>query len=512
MWIASAERCREIDRRAAVEFGLTPETLIERAGSAAQLVVQELLPEGGRIAIFCGKGNNGADGLALARFLKDQSASVDVLLASEPEELSTDAKLQHSKAMEAGVVSNSPDSAKYRHVINTLGQYDLIVDALLGTAATGEVRGTIRDAILAINKSGVPVLALDVPSGIETDTGQELGESIWALKTITFGLPKPCFFQGTGLEHAGYWDVEQIGFPTELLDEETGIWLSKQEFVRHCLPERHRGGHKGDHGSVLIVAGSKNMPGAAVLAAKAALRSGAGLVTVASIPSVLETVAAHLPEALLLHLPERFGAISPEAAKHLIEYQPRVDSAVFGPGLTTSESVLNLLADVWPRWTIPTVIDADALNAVAEGVPLPACPHLMTPHPGEAARLLKLSTAEVQADRFDAVRMLVNRYGDSVILKGAYSLVATPGCSIVVNPTGNEGMGSGGMGDVLSGVLGTLLAQDLPPRCSAVCGTYWHGLAGDLCAAGLGSFGYLASEVADALPLARAKITQSCDD
>ncbi|HMS54803.1 MAG TPA: NAD(P)H-hydrate epimerase [Fimbriimonadaceae bacterium] len=254
MWIACADRCREIDRRAAAEFGLTPAVLIERAGDSSARLVRELLPEGGKVVIFCGKGNNGADGLALARTIQGEF-TIEVLLVSEPNELSPDAAVQYEATSKSGVQVLTPCSPNHGHVLQTLGQFDLIVDALLGTGASGEVRGTVRGAILAINKSGVPVLSLDVPSGIETDTGHELGESIWALKTITFGLPKPCFFQGTGLEHAGYWEVDPIGFPNELLSEDTGIWLSQQEFVRQCLPERHRGGHKGAHGSVLIVAG-----------------------------------------------------------------------------------------------------------------------------------------------------------------------------------------------------------------------------------------------------------------
>lgn len=511
MWIATADRAREMDRRARDEFGIPTRVLMERAGLAVFDVVREMLPEGGKLAIFCGKGNNGGDAFVTARAALDAGYSVVCLVAAEAGELSPDADEQRHISQTQGVEPIYASDARFARHLARLGCFDLIVDGLLGTGARGHVAGAIKTCIEAINHSGVPVLAVDVPSGIQSDTGEELGDSIWALRTVTFGLPKPCLFQGTGLEHSGYWTVADIGFPKNLLHEPTGVKMVCPAAVGRILPERMRASHKGDNGRLLIVAGSEGMPGAASLAALAALRAGIGLVTVASIPSVCHAVAANVPEALLLPLPERFGAISPDAARTLLEAQEKADAAVFGPGLTCRESILNLLSEVWDQWALPSVIDADALNSVSQGVPLPASPCVMTPHPGEMGRLLESSVAEVQNDRLQTARAAVERFGKTVVLKGAFTLVGSPDEPISVNSSGNPGMASAGMGDVLSGLIGTLLAQDIPLPLAAVAGVYWHGLAADLAADEIGGIGFLARDVANRLSQARAKITASCD-
>jgi NAD(P)H-hydrate epimerase len=357
----------------------------------------------------------------------------------------------------------------------------------------------------------VPVVSVDLPSGVSCDTGEELGDSVWAVRTVTFGLPKPFLFQGTGLEHAGHWTVADIGFPRELLEEPTDRKLVDADWVGCMLPERTRACHKGDNGTVLIVAGSRRYLGAAALAARGALRAGAGLVMVASVPSVCELVAAQVPETIHLPLPEIDGVISPEAADAVLEAARTADAAVFGPGLTSSEAAREFLSLVWPQWHRPCCIDADALNAVAHGVRLPDAECVLTPHPGEMGRLMRCSSAEIQADRFGVANKAAQAFGKSVLLKGAFSIVASEGEPTLINGTGNPGMAAGGMGDVLSGIVGTLLAQSLPPYYAAACGAFWHGLAGDRCAHRIGSIGFTASEVANALPGARATIVEECD-
>jgi len=247
------------------------------------------------------------------------------------------------------------------------------------------------------------------------------------------------------------------------------------------------------------------------LAAHAAVRSGAGLVTVASTADVCNAVASNVPEALLMPLPEENGTISADAAKFLLENSSKYHSAVFGPGLTQEPAILDFLDQVWQKWTKPCVIDADALNALSHGIRMPEAECVLTPHPGEMSRLLHTSTAEIQSDRFRSVRHAVERYNRCVLLKGPYSLVGEPGQPIIINETGNPGMASGGMGDVLSGIIATLLGQDLPAYYAASCGMYWHGAAADHCADEIGPVGYSASQVADALPKARCRIISSCD-
>jgi NAD(P)H-hydrate epimerase len=510
MWIANAAQCRELDRTAMEEFGVPPVVLMERAGLAVFEVVRELLPEGGRVTVMCGKGNNGGDGLVVSRLAAEHGFHVECLVAASESELTADSRTQLAIARAQGVQPIFYDDCRWILKADCLGCRDLVVDALLGTGAKGELKGPILESIRIINRSGVPVVSVDVPSGICTDTGGDLGESVWALRTVTFGLPKPYLFQGLGLEHAGYWTVADIGYPNILLQEPTDARLVSPEWVVSLLPERLRASHKGENGHILIVAGSRRMPGAASLAAMSALRAGAGLVTVAGVESVLHAVSANVPEAILLPLAESEGVLVPEAADELLERQHSFHAALFGPGLTHQQSVREFLSRVWTQWETPSVIDADALNSVSEGVALPETECVLTPHPGEMSRLLHCSIAELQSDRFQTVHQAVQLLGKTVLLKGPYSIIGETDQPLMVNCTGNPGMASGGMGDVLGGVIATLLAQELPPYCAATCGAYWHGLAGDLCASEIATFGYTASEVANALPKARAKLTSTC--
>lgn len=511
MWIATAEQSRAIDRRSTEEFRIPARVLMERAGLAVFEAIQKMLPERGCLAVFCGKGNNGGDAFVTARAALDRGYVVNCFVAANPGELTAEAEEQRQISEAQGVVTLFRNDPRWDRQIAKLGCHDLVVDGLLGTGAKGAVSGPIQEAIHAINHCGVPVIAVDMPSGIDADSGEELGESVWALKTVTFGLPKRGLFQGIGLEHAGFWEVADIGFPRSLLDEPTDVRLVCGEMVGRMLPERLRASHKGENGSLLIVAGSESMPGAASLAAMAAIRSGVGLVTVASIPSVCHSVASNVPEAITIPLAERYGTISPDAAPALLDLQHRFHATIFGPGLTHREAILNLLSEVWANWQLPSVIDADALNAVSQGVPLPATSCVMTPHPGELSRLMATTAAEVQSNRFQSVKQAVAAFGQVCLLKGPYTIVGVPDEPMVVNCTGNPGMASAGMGDVLSGVIGTLLAQELPPCAAAISAAYWHGRAGDVCADDIGPIGYSAGDVARALPKARAKITSSCD-
>ncbi|MCW5938039.1 MAG: NAD(P)H-hydrate dehydratase [Fimbriimonadaceae bacterium] len=511
MWIADLKHSRDLDRRATEQYGVPAMVLMERAGLAVFEALRELLPEGGRVIVICGAGNNGGDGFVVARLALEAGYAVECLVAAQPEDLREECRQQLQQAEAQGIRPIFPSDARWARRLDCLGCYDLIVDALLGIGIHGEVKGPVREAIEAINRSGVPALSVDVPSGIETDTGLELGVSVWALRTVTFGLPKPFLFQGRGLEHCGYWSVADIGFPQTLLREPTGAKTVDRAWVAGLLPERLKDSHKGTNGHVLIVAGSRSMRGAAVLAAKSAIRAGAGLVTVAGIEPVIDVVASHVPEALLMPLAEDDGRISPRAVDTVLTSGDRFSGAVFGPGTTHDDPVVEFLSGLWSRWEVPSVIDADALNAVALGVGLPPCDAVLTPHPGELSRTMQVTVAEIQSDRFRAAREASAKFGKTVLLKGAHSIVASPDDTLLVNGTGNPGMASGGMGDVLSGVIGALLGQELPSYLAAACGMTWHGLAGDLCARQIAPVGYTATEVAEALPQARAKLTEPCD-
>ena len=500
MWIANAARCQEIDRQAKTSHGISSETLMQRAGEAVFHLMMGMLPARRRVAVVCGKGNNGGDGFVVAGLAKKRGLEVSCFVAACREDLSADASRECETAEAAGVV---PVFFGEPGWLAGLAAVDVIVDALLGTGSVGAPSGAILEAILGIEATRVPVISVDVPSGIACDSGVAPGAYVHASRTVTFGLPKACFFQGDGLEACGEWSLAEIGFPRELLDEPTGIRLIDAAWVSERLPKRVRNSHKGENGRVLILAGSHRMRGAAVLSAHGALRSGAGLVTVAGLESVCAAVSASLPEATLLPLPESEGVISPLAAELLLSQE--CDAAVFGPGMTASEPVLALLRSVWSSWTAPSCLDADALNAVAAGVTLPESPCVLTPHPGEMGRLMGTDSVRVQGSRFAAAREAAAQFGKTVLLKGACTVVSEDGEDLLVNPTGNPGMAAPGMGDVLSGVVATLLAQGLRPYEAAGCAAFWHGLAGDLC----GPTGYSASDVAARLPEARAKITSA---
>ncbi|MBX3097511.1 MAG: NAD(P)H-hydrate dehydratase [Fimbriimonadaceae bacterium] len=506
-WIADAAHCREMDRRALTEFSIPVSDLMERAGIAVFDALKDFVAEGEYVSFLCGRGNNGGDGFVAARHALRAGLRVECLVAAnELSDLSCDAKAMAIEARNAGVEILFAPNDQFPRRLEALACRDLIVDALLGTGLKGEVQGVVSQCIEAVNESGTPVVAVDIPSGINSDTGEEHGTSVWAMRTVTLGLPKPYLFQGMGLEHAGFWTVADIGFPADIMRSPTGAMIVDDPWVARYLPERLRSSHKGNNGHVLVIAGSYTMPGAAVLAVLGALRSGAGLVTVAAIPSVCQAVSKAVPEALLLPLEQESNGISPMAAFTLSELAPKWSSALIGPGLGQTEPIREFLRRLWSSWSMPSVIDADALNAVSEGVPLPAMPCLLTPHPGEMSRLLQVSTGEVQADRFATVRSAADQYQQTLLLKGPFSLVASPGEPTLVNGTGNPGMATGGMGDVLSGVAATLLAQELPPHLAGIVAAHWHGVSGDLCAEEIGSVGFLASEVAHVLPRARARI------
>lgn len=511
MWIASAARTREMDRDAMHEFGIPAMVLMERAGLAVFEVIKELLPDQGRIAVVCGKGNNGGDGLVVARLAHEAGFQVECLVAATESELSDDARTQLNVSRAQGVRPIFFDDERWMRKSDCMGMMDLVVDALLGTGASGEVHGPILEGIRAINRSGVPVVSVDVPSGIDTDTGEDLGESVWALRTVTFGVPKPFLFQGIGLEHAGYWSVAEIGYPSTLLETPTDARVLTDQWVYDVIPERLRSAHKRDNGHVLVIAGSDTMTGAALLAAKAALRAGAGLVTLASTTAVCNAAASYLPEVMHIRLPDTDGEINEAAIDVLLAANLMIDSAVIGPGMGHSPHVIEFFKALFADWEVPSVLDADALNAVATGVQLPQGECVLTPHPGEMARLLSCSTAEVQTDRFTTMKEAAKRFGKTIVLKGPHTIVSEQHQPLGVNQTGNNGMATAGMGDVLSGVIGALLAQDLPPYCAACAGVAWHGAAGDVCADRIGPVGYLASDVVDSLPQARAKLTASCD-
>jgi NAD(P)H-hydrate epimerase len=462
----SAAQVRALDRAAIESAGIPGYTLMSRAGESCWSCLRDSWPAARSIAVLCGTGNNGGDGFVVGRLALAAGWQVAVLQLGAADRVRGDAQLAREAFIAAGgtVAPFTPAA---------LDAADVIVDALLGTGLRQPPQGEWRAAIEAINQARAPVLAVDIPSGLQADTGAVAGVAVRAACTVTFIGRKAGLYTGQGPDYAGTVIFADLEVPRTVYQQVAPM----AELQAWPLPgvldrRRARTAHKGQHGHVLVIGGDHGMPGAVRLAGEAALRSGAGLVTLATRPEHAALLAAACPE-LMSHAVTR--------ARDLQPLLRRATVVVIGPGLGRSAWAQALLAVVLEARQ-PQVIDADALNLLA-AAPCPADHRVLTPHPGEAARLLDLSVAAVQADRLRAAQTMAERYGGSVVLKGAGSVVSRATCLPVVCAGGNPGMATAGMGDVLSGVIAGLLAQGLEPPVAAVAGACLHGSAGDRAAA-----------------------------
>lgn len=491
MRLVTSIEMKSIEERAMTEFGLNAEILMDNAAQAVVKILKaEWGPESARAAIFCGKGNNAGDGWAIAHHLKREGWTVKVFHPGREMPLSPEADLNRGLALECGV----PDGSWQEGIEEAKG-YDLVIDALLGTGVRGQVSAEWHEVISGINRSGLPVMAVDIPSGISANTGQVAGIAVEATWTVTFGCPKIGLAVYPGREYAGELFIDPIGIPEELLLGGDIQTISSID-VGGKLPKRPINTHKGRNGHLLVVGGSDGMTGAPVLSGMAGLRSGAGLVTIG------RRVGLTIPEKPA----ELMAADWP-----LIDWE-RYDSIVFGPGLSLEEDGETILKRLL-KMDIPRVIDADGLNLLAElgteeMLKKAEKPIILTPHPGEMARLCGLSIAQVQSDRVAIAQEKARIWGAVLVLKGAATIVTSPCGKVWVNTTGNPGMATGGTGDVLTGVIGALLAQGLQPEDAAIVGVYLHGLAGDLAAEAIGEVGLIAGDLLIRLPQAIRSVKQ----
>ena len=519
MILVTAEQMRACDRETIENIGLPGAVLMENAAQGAAQVLGEMLGEmeGLSVAVLCGRGNNGGDGLAMARILANQGAEADCYLMAKKDQLTGDAALNLKVALNCGVtVKECPDEASFHKLSGEIAGHELFIDALLGTGLSHEVSGRYLAAIELLNSLDAPVMAVDIPSGLSADSGAVLGAAVVADVTATFGLIKQGLILDGG-EHCGELYLIDISIPPRVVDElEPTCFLLGDEMAAALLNQRPVGGHKGTFGHLLVLGGSPGKSGAPCLAALGALRAGAGLVTVGVPASLNPIVEAKLTAPMSQPLPESAsGGLSPEALGTLLPLCAQRGAVVLGPGLGREEGSLELARSLWARNETPLVVDADGLFALSDGFGEAgpgAAEAVITPHPGEAARLLGISTAQVQADRLAAARALAARGSCVAVLKGARTIVAEPGGLAWVNPTGNPLLASGGSGDVLSGVIGGLMAQGLEALAAALAGAYAHGLAADLAAAEYGQRGLAADELADWLPEAFAALEDPLDE
>lgn len=481
----TAEATRRLDQLA-IASGIPGMRLMERAGRAAFVVLKQRWPEARRIAVFCGAGNNGGDGYVIARLALEAGLEVHATALVPTAELRGDAALAAQTAIEAGVLVADADRA-------CPFPPDVVVDGLLGTGLKGAPREHFAQVIQHINGLGVPVLAVDIPSGLNADTGAIAGDVVLAEATITFIALKQGLFTGAALSCRGVLYYDDLHVSGDVFAA-VPVAADRPDAGRtaHILPPRVRSAHKGHFGHVLVMGGASGYAGAALMAAQAAGRCGAGLVSVATRPEHCQAIISRQPEVMA-------HGVNDEAA--LAALVARASTLIVGPGMGRSAWAESLLATAMQS-SCPAVVDADALNLLAERSSLPHRRHwVLTPHPGEAARLLDMPVSEVEADRFSAVRRLAEMTGAAVVLKGAGTLVFQTGAPRpAVISYGNPGMASGGMGDVLSGVIGGLLAQGLEPLSAAIYGALLHAVSADHCAASYGERGLLAT---DLLPFLR---------
>jgi ADP-dependent NAD(P)H-hydrate dehydratase / NAD(P)H-hydrate epimerase len=508
MKITTVTEMRTLENTA-IEQGSSETELMRTAGQAlAHHAIASLGGEvtGKAIALLCGRGKNGGDGFVAARLLSEAGAQVRVLLAGKVLELKTVSRMRVAE-MGLPVVECTEDTRI------DLSGFALIIDALLGTGISEAPHGIIARCIEAINNSGVPVIATDIPSGVEADTGKVLGVAVKANETLVFGALKPGNILYPGAAQAGKQTICPIGIEQYLTDAPIKREITTHAWVEYALPKRVQGRdtNKGSYGKLLVVAGSWGMAGAAVLTATAALRAGAGLVYLAVPASIVATVAIMCPEIVVRPLPEENGAISGSrealaTAQKMIE---DMDAVAVGPGLTTGPGVANFLRNFLPRINVPYVLDADGMMAISD---YPQAVRMrgtkgaiITPHPGEMAKLLNVPITQVQDDRQAAVAQTVTKWGSVTLLKGARTLIGD-GESLYFNREGSPALATAGSGDVLTGVIAAMLAQGMTTTDAARAGAYLHALAGEMAEERIGRVGVLATEIRDFLPEARRQI------
>ena len=505
---------RDLDRRAVADLGIASATLMEHAGRGAASALIALLPalgaprRGARVAIVCGKGGNGGDGFVAARWLRRRGLRPVVLLAARPADVVGDAAGKLAALRRAGVSPIVIEDAA--QATPRLAEAHVVVDALLGTGTRGAPTGLTAALIERINASGRPVVALDIPSGLPADGGAPAGPAIRAAATFTFAGLKHGLVQAPGLDFAGRVTVVPIGVPDAEVGRGVRTFMVERADVAARFPPRPREAHKGTYGYLLIVGGSLGKTGAAALAARAAMRAGAGLVTTATAASQQPVVAGLVVESMTEPLAETAaGTVALAARARVLELARARNAVALGPGLGLEADTQELARQLARDLDRPLVLDADALTAIAGRLELlrqaPA-PRCLTPHPAEMARLLGTSVADVQRDRVGAARGLASEFGVHVALKGAATVVAAADGRVFLNPTGNPGMASGGTGDVLTGIVGALLARGMDAPDALVAAVYLHGSAGDLAAARLGEESLVASDVIDSLPDAFAAL------
>ena len=512
MKLVTAKEMKALDVQAQNDYAMPGILLMDNAAQAVAEAVHEALTalEGERVVIFCGGGNNGGDGLGAARWLQSYGVSVRAFVVGAAlDAVQGDAALELAMFTKAGgrveALSTEDDWVLAELAAS---KADVLVDALLGTGFHGELEGDVLRACELLNKSEKYILAVDIPTGVNADNGAVCEQAVRADHTVTMALVKTGLLLYPGREYCGDIELADISMPVKLVEDyQSNKYRLTDEIVRELLPLRKANAHKGDAGRVVICAGSPGYTGAAALASDAAVKAGAGLVSLYTPLSSRDVLAIKLTEVMVHGLLERMpGILGGGAASDVASSAEAADVLAIGPGLGTSESTQEAVRTILQKITTPVVIDADALTALAGHTEILAAMQaqkVLTPHPGEMARLTGLEIAEIEADRINVAKKYAEQWQAIVVLKGAPTVIGCPNGTVYVNSTGNSSLATGGSGDVLTGIIAGLAAQEISLQEAAICGVYLHGLAAELTGIDIG---LAAGELAALLPQAREQV------
>lgn len=512
MKVVTSEEMRNIDMQTIQEIGIPGVVLMENAGLGVVHAISERWDCPIAVSIFVGRGNNGGDGLVVARHLANRGYDVKTYVMAEPEKFTGDAlvNLQIARNMHLLMEFILSEEQLEAHK-ERIAASDLLVDAIFGTGLKGAVRGFAASVIEFINSTGLPVVAIDLPSGLDANTGKVEGPCIRADLTVTMALPKRGLLLYPGADFVGELKVADIGFPGQVVDSQNiSVNLVQESDAARLIPSRPRDAHKGTFGKVLVLAGSLGFTGAAAMASEAALRVGAGLVTLGIPRSLNPIMAVKLTEVMTRPLPETEAlTLAASTYDDILKLISDADVVAIGPGISRNPETASLVQNLCKEMQKPKVIDADGLNALSENREIlknlgPKT--ILTPHPGEMARLMGCPISHIQSDRIGIAQNFAKENGLVLVLKGAPTVTADPQGSVYINSTGNPGLASGGTGDVLTGAIAGFLAQELDITDAAILGVYVHGLAGDLAAMARGEAGMLAGDVSYQLPRAIQEI------
>jgi NAD(P)H-hydrate epimerase len=501
---------KKIDECAINEYGIPGILLMENAAAAVAAQARAMMGgcAGKRVTVVAGRGNNGGDAFAAARLLHSKGADVRVYLVGEKTGLSGDALFNMEILGRIGImVTEITEKTEMSSFLADMYTSDLVIDGLFGTGLSRDIEGTAAEVIARINQFGRPVLSIDIPSGIDGRDGSIRGVCVKADATVTFGLPKLGLVLHPGCLYTGTLITADIGIPPCVIgkqDIKTGI--IDLDMVSAMIPQRKPDSNKGDYGRVLIVTGSTGMTGSGCLASMAALRTGAGLVYTGVPQSLAPVYSSHMTEPIVIPLEDSgTGRLSASCTEHILGLMDKMDVVAIGPGLTAGDDIRKIVGAVIENCRVPLVMDADALNAISADPSVLKklkAEAVLTPHPGEMARLTGTNTKQVQSDRIGTATAFAQQYGVTVVLKGNRTVVAYPDGRVLINTTGNAGMATAGTGDVLTGMIAGIAAQGVPAGDAAAAGVYLHGLAGDAAADCKGMHGMVAGDIVDILPVA----------